>query len=110
MAFHSNPRVTGLAAAAGLIVAYVRHALQYHRYTWDSILEFLIWWFIHYIVVIFVVGIAYAVTRGREQLLFGRSESLRKLTMEEAMIYGSIVVIVSVIAIFLIAHWPLEDR
>jgi len=105
MAIHSNPRVTGLAALAGLVVAYVRHAVQYHRYSWDSLLDFLGWWLIHYIAVILVVGITYAVTRGKESLLFGRNESLHKLTLEEGMIYGSIIIIVAAISIFLIAHW-----
>lgn len=98
-----------MAVLAGLVVAYVRHAVQYHRYTWDSILDFFTWWFIHYIAVILVIGITYAVTRGKESLLFGRHESLRKLTLEEGMIYGSIVIIVAAISLFLIAHWVPVD-
>jgi hypothetical protein len=73
VAFHNDPRVTGLAALAGLCVAYVRHAIQYRRYSWDSVLEFFGWWFIHYVAVILVVGVAYAMTRGRDSFLFGRS-------------------------------------
>ena len=106
MAFHNDPRVTGLAAIAGLVVAYIRNVLQYHRYSWDSLWEFLGWWFIHYIAVILVVGITYAFTRGKPSLLLGTHESLHKLTLEEGMIYGSILVIVAAIAILLIAHWP----
>ncbi len=104
MAFHQDPRLTSLAGGAGLVVAYVRHAIQYHRYSWDSIIEFLGWWFIHYIAVIFVLGIAYAITRGNSSFLLGRSETLRKLTLEEGMIYGCIIIIVAAVAVFFIAH------
>ena len=105
MAFHKDPRLTTLAATAGLVVAYVRHAIQYQRYSWDSILEFLGWWFIHYIAVIIVLGLAYAFTRGNASLLLGRSETLRKLTLEEGIIYGCIIVIIASVAVFFIANW-----
>lgn len=105
MAFHSDPRVTTLPAIAGLAVAYVRNILQYHRYSWDSWLNFFTTWFIHYVAVILLVGVAYAVTRGKESLLIGRSEALRQMTVEEAIIFGSVLAIVAAAAIFLLAHW-----
>ena len=109
MAFHQDPRVTSLAATAGLVVAYVRHAIQYQRYSWDSILEFFGWWFIHYIAVILLLGLAYVITRGNSSFLLGRSETLRKLTLEEGMIFGCIIIIVAAVAIFFFAHYVPVD-
>lgn len=109
MAFHSDPRVTALPAIAGLAVAYVRNILQYHRYSWDSWLEFFVTWFVHYIAVILIVGVAYAFTRGKETLLFGRSETLRTMTVEEAIIFGSVLAIIAASAIYVLAHWVPVD-
>ncbi len=109
MAFHSDPRVTALPVIAGLAVAYVRNILQYHRYSWDSWLEFFVTWFVHYIAVILIVGIAYAITRGKETLLLGRSETLRNMTVEEAIIFGSVLAIFAAAAIFVLAHWVPVD-
>jgi hypothetical protein len=105
MAFPSDPRVTALPAIAGLAVAYVRNILQYQRYSWDSWLEFLATWFVHYIAVLLILGVTYAFTRGKETLLLGRSETLRKMSVEEAIIFGSILAIVAAAAIFVLAHW-----
>jgi hypothetical protein len=105
MAFHSDPRVTALPAIAGLVVAYVRNILQYHQYSWDSWLEFLVTWFVHYIAVLLIAGVAYAFTRGKETLLLGRSETLRHMTVEEAIIFGSVLAIVAAAAILMLVHW-----
>jgi hypothetical protein len=109
MAFHSDPRLTALPAVAGLAVAYVRNILQYHRYSWDSWMEFFVTWFVHCIAVILIVGVAYALTRGKETILLGRSETLRKMTVEEAIIFGSVIAIVATAAIFVLAHWVPVD-
>lgn len=109
MAFHRDPRVTSLAAIAGLLVAWDRQILQYRRYSWGSVTDFLISWFVHYIAVILILGVAFAITRGNASFLLGRSETLRKLTTEEGLIYGCIIVIVAAMAVFFIAHWvPIE--
>lgn len=104
MALHRNPRVTVLAAVAGFLVSYDRQALQYQRYWWDSVSDFLISWLVHYIAVILVVGVAYAISRGNVSYLLGQSERPRDLMLEEAMGYGFIVVIVAAVVAFLIAH------
>jgi len=104
VSFHRDPRVTILAAIAGLFIAYDRQVLQYHRYWWDSLFDFVISWFVHYIAVILVVGIAYAINRSAPSFSRSRSERLRDLSLEEAMIYGFIVVIVAAAAAFFIAH------
>jgi hypothetical protein len=109
MAFYRDSRVTVLPAVAGLAIAYVRNILQYHRYSWDSWLIFFVTWFVHYIAVILIIGVAYAFTRGKEALLLGRSETLRKMTVEEAIIFGSILAIVTATAIFVLAHWVPVD-
>jgi hypothetical protein len=105
MAFHSDLRVTALPAIAGLVVAYVRNILQYHHYSWGSWLEFLVTWFVHYIAVLLIAGVAYAFTRGKETLLLGRSETLRHMTVEEAIIFGSVLAIVAAAAILMLVHW-----
>ena len=104
MALYRDPRITALAAIAGLLVSFDRQVLQYQRYWWDSVFDFLISWLIHYIAVILVVGVAYAISRSNVSVLLGRSESLRDLILEEAMIYGFIVIIVAAVAVFIIAH------
>lgn len=109
MALYRDRRLTSLAAIAGLFVAYVRNVVQYHRYSWDSILDFFGWWFIHYIAVILVLGIAHAATRGKASLLFGQSETLQKLTLEEGLMYGCFIVIVAAIAVFFLFHWVPVD-
>lgn len=63
MALYRDPRITALAAIAGLLVSFDRQVLQYQRYWWDSVFDFLISWLIHYIAVILVVGVAYAISR-----------------------------------------------
>ena len=109
MAFHKDSRVTALSAIAGLAVAYVRNILQYHRYSWDSWLDFFVTWFVHYVAVLLILGVAYAFTRGKDTLLLGRSETLRQMTAEEAIIFGSVIAIVAAAAIFVIAHWVPVD-
>lgn len=104
MAFHRSPKVTGIAAIAGLMVAYVRRVLQYHQYSWDSALDFLGWWFLHYVAVVLILGIAYAITQANENLLFDRNAESRQLSLEDSVIYGSVVVIVAAISIFILAH------
>lgn len=105
MAFHKDPKITGLVAIAGLLVSYTRLVLQYHQYSWDSVLQFLGWWFLHYIAVIIILGIAYAIFQGAFGSLLGRYLESNKLSMEQSMIYGSIVVIVAAISILILAHW-----
>lgn len=111
MAFHRDLRVTGFAAVAGLLVAYARNALQYGRYSWDSVWEFLGWWFLHYVAVLLLIGATYVLTHGGPWLALARFNPHQKLTLVEEMIYGCTIVIVATIVIFLLAHWPvgLED-
>ena len=72
---HSHRRQILLAGTA-LVVAYVRSFFQYHQYGWNSVLEFLTSWFIHYIAVIVFIVVAGAVGAGLCQALFGRSMDL----------------------------------
>jgi hypothetical protein len=108
VAFLNDPRATGSVAAAGLAVAFTRNVLQYHRYLWDSPSDFLISWFIHYVAVMIVLGLTYALTRGSESLL-GRSEGLRRMTLEDACVFGAVLVTVASIIVLFLAHWPGVD-
>jgi hypothetical protein len=107
--FHSDPRITVLPALAGLAVTYVRNIVQYRRYSWDSWLEFGATWLVHYIAILLIIAVAYGITRGRHSLLAGRSETLRQLTLEDAIILASILVLITSAAVFVLAHWvPVE--
>ncbi len=104
MAFHRNPKVTVVAAIAGLMTAYVRRVLQYHQYSWDSALDFFGWWFIHYIAVILVIGITHAIVQASEVWLLDRNTASRKLSLEDSVIYGSVMFIVAAVFILMLAH------
>jgi hypothetical protein len=109
MTFSVSPsaRRNILLAATGLVVAYVRTVLQYHRYSWETVSEFLVSWFIHYIGVGLLAAIAYGVIKANEKrFLSGRNSSPGGLGMDEAFVYIPLTIIVCAIAIFVLAHWP----
>ena len=70
-----SARRNALLAATGLVVAYVRTFLQYHRYSWDSVSEFLTSWFIHYVGVGLIGAIAYAVIKANERRFLSSTDS-----------------------------------
>ncbi len=96
-----------LLAVTSLVVAYVRTFLQYHRYSWDSISEFLAVWFVHYIAVYLLVAISYGVIKTHERRFLADSDGQRQgLKMDEAFVYVAFVLLVCSISIFVVAHWP----
>jgi len=110
MAFGENARANVIAAVAGLIVTFVRNIVQYHRYSWDSIEGFLGTWFVHYIAIVLCAAIACAVVKSDTSSRLGASESVRKMTFEDAVIFAALFMIVVSVVMFLGAHAQSEDE
>jgi hypothetical protein len=102
-----NPKVRSylLLAITGLVVAYVRNFVQYRHYSWGSIIEFLGWWFIHYMAVGIVMVTSYVVINNTGKFFLKYKDSEEVLTWEQAIVYTSLTILVSSIFIFLLAHW-----
>lgn len=99
-----------LVAVTALVVAYVRRAIQYHRYSWDSIGQFLTYWLIHFISVSLLIGVSYIFIKMTEKFFFEDDRQSNSITVEEAIFYVTMVVLVAAILIFFFAHWiPIED-
>jgi uncharacterized membrane protein HdeD (DUF308 family) len=98
-----------LLGLTGLVVAYVRRVVQYHQYSWDSIWQLLSWWFIHYIAIALLAGVAYFFIRRTEGFFFGPDRARPELQIDDVLVHVSIIVLVAAIAVFLLAHWvPME--
>ena len=102
---HSHRRQILLAGTA-LVVAYVRSFFQYHQYGWNSVLEFLTSWFIHYIAVIVFIVVAGAVAQVYAKHFLGDQWNFKELTIKEVYVYAPLFVLVAAVMMFLIAHWP----
>jgi hypothetical protein len=102
-----NPKIRSysLLAITGLVVAYVRNIVQYKHYSWGSIIEFLSWWFIHYIAVGIVAATLYVVIKNTKKFFFEHKDSKEVLTWEQAIVYTSLTILISAIFILLLAHW-----
>jgi hypothetical protein len=70
-----------LFALTGLVVAYVRNVLQYGHYSWDSIDQFLVSWFVHYLAVGLVAAISYACIKGTERFFFAYESANKGLSV-----------------------------
>lgn len=97
-----------LLVLTALIVAFVRNNIQYDRLIWDSLWEFLGFWLIHYFGVAIVVIIAFACIKQMEGFFFGYREN-QGITIDKALVYIPIVILISAVCIFVIAHLPLRD-
>lgn len=104
-----NIRRNVLIWVAALVVAYVRRFLQYHQYSWRSIQSFLLSWFVHYIAILILGGISYALINSKAYLFLSDKSGRDRITIDEAIVYVSIVLLVAAVFIFLVAHWPQPD-
>lgn len=102
----ANARRNILLVTTGLVVAYVRNFLQYHRYSFDSLLEFVGFWLLHYLVVGLLGALCYGLFHWGDRFILGREESDKGLSVDEGLVYFCIAVIVCSVAVFVIAHWP----
>jgi len=98
-------RRNALLVITGLVVAYVRNIVQYRHYSWESIGGLLSWWFIHYMAVGIVTAISYVIIKNTEKIFFEDKDSEEGLTWEQAIVYTSLIILISAICIFLLAHW-----
>jgi hypothetical protein len=105
MAMSLSARRHILLAVSGLVVAYVRQVVQYHAYSWETITQFLVSWFVHYIGVAFLAALACFFINRTQALFFSRDSHRPALDIDDALVYVSIVALVAAIAIFVLAHW-----
>jgi hypothetical protein len=98
-----------LAAATGLVVAFVRTFLQYHRYGWESLYQFSIAWLVHYVAVILFVIVSSAVVSASVNFFSEPRIDQRELSADRVMVYVLLVVLVAAVFIFIVAHWPSPD-
>ncbi|MBI4714449.1 MAG: hypothetical protein HY760_00620 [Nitrospirae bacterium] len=95
--------------ATGLVVAYVRTFLQYHRYGWPSFEGFLVSWFVHYIAVALTVLFSYVlilfVKERRFLCWFFDEKEKRNINFDEVAVYGCFTILVAAASIFFLAHW-----
>jgi cytochrome bd-type quinol oxidase subunit 2 len=98
-----------LLAVTALVVAYVRSFIQYHRYSWESLEQFLISWLIHYFAVLVLIAISYVFIITKASFFLGREKEGKEITAEEATVYVSFVLLVLAILVFFVAHWPASD-
>lgn len=101
-----NTRRNILLALTGLIVAYVRNFLQYHRYSYDSALEFLGSWFAHYLAIGLLGALFYSLSDWADRFILEKERVGKGLSVDEGLVYFCIAVIVCSVAVFFIAHWP----
>lgn len=101
-----NRRGNLLLALTGLIVAYVRNFLRYHRYSFESVWEFLGFWFVHYLAVGLLGAMFYGLSNWADRFILKRETTEKGLSVEEGLVYFCIAIIVCSVAIFFIAHWP----
>jgi divalent metal cation (Fe/Co/Zn/Cd) transporter len=98
-----------LVVITGIVVAYVRLVVQYGHYSWESMGQFLISWFIHYLGAWFIVAISYGVIKATENIFFEYGETEERLSIDQVIVYVSIFVLTISVFIFVIAHWISDD-
>jgi hypothetical protein len=105
----SEWRLIGLQVVTGLVVAFVRHALQTHR-MWDSFGQFLVSWVIHTVAVIVLMAIALVPILWFHKFFLGYEYEGTKKKSEELSFYLLMTVLVASVCIFLVAHnVPMDD-
>jgi hypothetical protein len=100
-----NARQFALLSITALVIAYVRTFLQYHRYFWDSIGQFLASWLIHFVALTLFLMISGALIITKAPFFLENGNEGRKITVEEAIVYISLVLLMAAVSIFLLAHW-----
>ena len=90
----------------GLIVTFVRNNIQYSRYSFASVWEFLGLWFVHYLAVLLVGVFFYVVLEPTRTFLLPQRS---KISSEEALVNFGLAVLLCSIVIFVLAHMPAGD-
>lgn len=102
-------RRNALLVITGLVVAYVRQVVQYGKYSWESIGQFLIMWLLHYLAVGFIAAISYGVIKGTEKIFLEYEDRRKSITFEQALVYVALISLVVATFIFILAHWIPND-
>lgn len=91
-----------LVIGTGLVVAYVRHGIEKHWSPWDSIEQFLTYWFVHTAgLVVLIAFVAMAVIWLHKFFLgYERENYADELTFDILM-----TVLVTSVCIAFLAHW-----
>lgn len=99
-------REIALVIFTGLVVAWVRHGLQYHWKAWDSWEDFFIAWFIHTMGVALLMGVSLAAIIYSHKFFLGydRKDYGRELTF-----YIVMTILVTALGIAFIALRPPSD-
>jgi len=87
-----------------LVVSWVRNVIQYGSYSWNSLWEFLSFWVAHWLAVVIVMAIALGCIKGTERFFLGCKEG-EGLTVDKGLVYISMVILVSAVFIFFMAHY-----
>ena len=100
-----NTRTVILLAIVALVVAYVRTSLQYDH-GWESLGDFALSWFIHYLAVWVFAAIAGAIVLSSARFFVGSSLQGREPTANEVVVYVALTLLVGSVVVFLLAYWP----
>lgn len=96
-----SAKIALLSGVTSLTVTFVRRAVQYNRYSWDSVWQFLTWWLIHYVGLIIFILVAGGCIVWAEKYLFNfKNNELITPDTERLAISILIVVLVATAAIF----------
>lgn len=109
MKLSNEGRSLVLMVVTGLVVAYVRDFLQYHRYMWNSFSQFLVSWLIHFVALLLFLMFSYpAIVKLASFFIDKPEDSIRD--MNEHFVYVPIIVLLAAIAVFILANWvPVGD-
>jgi hypothetical protein len=91
-----------LYVVTALAFAFVRNLLQYGRHTWDSVTEFAITWFIHYLALLVAGGIFYVVLVSVGK----RFADDKEVSVDTAMLHFCLAVLVLCALAFIVRYWP----
>jgi|GEM_PF-3967642 len=89
-----------LIPATGLAVAYVRNALQYGRYFWQSWLEFMGFWALHTMALILFIVLGYAAASAIDANL-GKHE----ISAGDSFTYFSVFTLIVSVFVFFSFHF-----
>lgn len=90
-------------AITALFVAFIRSNVQYHTSLFESFYRFFTWWITHYFIVAILAMVSYGIIKGTEKFFFGYDSSEQGLSVNAAIVYISIVIIVCSLFVFFIS-------
>ena len=102
-------KMHGISIVSALAVAYVHRVLRYGEYAWPSFSQFFGSWLLHYFAVLIVAGIFLTVSRYTYEFFFGSESSETEISIDKAVIYCSLFLLIISVLIFLLAHLELDD-